>query len=147
MRCSSGSREALNWKSLWTLTAIDSLWTSMPLLFSLMGVASVQSRLQTRFAIKTYLRCFIVSTNDIQTSLSCFVLWLENISCCSWKWKMGMKSTPCFIRQVVLLSELSDDVSAVLWIELVWLRARLMHIMHKLLSTSIWYSCCSWRTL
>ena len=118
MKCSSGSRGTLNWKSLWMLTVIVSLWISVPLLFYLMGVASVQSRPQTRFVFTTFFHHF-VSLHYVQISLTFVFLWLENIFCCSWKWKMGMKSTPCFIRQEVLLSERSDDISAILWIELV----------------------------
>lgn len=48
MKYSSGSREALNWRSWWTRIVIGNLLSSTPSLSCLMVVASVQSRLLMR---------------------------------------------------------------------------------------------------
>jgi len=62
-RCSSRSREALNWKSLWMLIVTDSRLTSTLLLFSLMVVAFVLSRLLMRFVFPSSF--FIDSTSQL----------------------------------------------------------------------------------
>jgi len=69
-RCSSRSREALNWKNLWVLIVIDSWLTSTSLLFSLMVVTLVLSRLLMRFVFPSFF--FMDSTSQLFS----FWFWL-----------------------------------------------------------------------
>jgi len=80
------------------LEYIDSRLTSTPLLFSLMVVAFMLSKLLMRFVFPS---SFFM---DLHLNCSAFGFDL-NFYFCSWKWRMVMKLMQCFIRLEVMYSE------------------------------------------
>lgn len=102
MKSSLRSRGALSWRSWWTLTATVNLWISTQLLFCLMGVVSVLSRLQ--------MRSYHISHSLLSLAFFRFSNWYhllnhESYTFTSLIWKMEMRSMQCSIRPVVLQVE------------------------------------------